>query len=94
MQYRKIGEFSISAIGLGCMGFSQSYPPFPDRKDAIATIRSAVEMGVNFFDTAEAYGPYKNEELLGEALEPYRKDVVIATKFGWDIPDVVDSYNA
>ena len=93
MDKRKIGMFSVSPIGLGCMGFSQSYPPFPDRKEAIATIREAVELGVDFFDTAEAYGPYKNEELVGEALEPYRDEVIIATKFGWDIPDVADAYN-
>lgn len=94
MHQRKIGQFSVSAIGLGCMGFSQSYPPFPERKEAIDTIRKAVELGVNFFDTAEAYGPYKNEDLVGEALEPYRDDVIIATKFGWDIPDVANAYNA
>ena len=93
MDKRKIGMFSVSPVGLGCMGFSQSYPPFPDRKEAIATIREAVELGVDFFDTAEAYGPYKNEELVGEALEPYRDEVIIATKFGWDIPDVADAYN-
>ena len=93
MKKRSIGNFSVSEIGLGCMGFSQSYPPFPDKKDAIKTIREAVELGVDFFDTAEAYGPYKNEELVGEALEPYREEVIIATKFGWDIPDVADAYN-
>lgn len=94
MKTRKIGDFEVSAIGLGCMGFSQSYPPFPDRKDAVNTIRKAVDLGINFFDTAEAYGPYKNEDLLGEALEPYRDRVVIATKFGWDVPDSPDPYNA
>ena len=93
MKKRSIGNFSVSEIGLGCMGFSQSYPPFPDKKEAIKTIREAVELGVDFFDTAEAYGPYKNEELVGEALEPYREEVIIATKFGWDIPDVTDAYN-
>jgi aryl-alcohol dehydrogenase-like predicted oxidoreductase len=94
MKTRKIGKFEVSAIGLGCMGFSQSYPPFPKKEESVATIRKAVEMGINFFDTAEAYGPYKNEELVGEALEPLRKDVVIATKFGWDIPDVTEAYTA
>ena len=94
MKKRSIGNFSVSEIGLGCMGFSQSYPPFPDKKEAIKTIREAVELGVDFFDTAEAYGPYKNEELVGEALEPYREEVIIATKFGWDIPDVANAYNA
>ena len=93
MKKRSIGNFSVSEIGLGCMGFSQSYPPFPDKEEAIKTIREAVELGVDFFDTAEAYGPYKNEELVGEALEPYREEVIIATKFGWDIPDVTDAYN-
>ena len=94
MKTRKIGKFEVSEIGLGCMGFSQSYPPFPKKEESIATIRKSVEMGINFFDTAEAYGPYKNEELVGEALEPLRKDVVIATKFGWDVPDVAEAYTA
>lgn len=86
MQKRMLGNLEVSAMGLGCMGFSQSYPPFPDKRDSIATIRRAVELGVNFFDTSEAYGPYINEELVGEALEPCRNHVVIATKFGWKIP--------
>lgn len=94
MKTRKIGDLTVSALGLGCMGFSQSYPPFPEKSDSIAVLRKAVEMGVTFFDTAEVYGPYKNEELVGEALEPYRGKVVIATKFGWDVPDGTDSYNA
>jgi aryl-alcohol dehydrogenase-like predicted oxidoreductase len=71
----------VSAIGLGCMGFSRSYGPGPDREQSIAVIRSAVEMGITFFDTAEAYGPRLNEQLVGEALAPYRGEVVIATKF-------------
>ncbi|MGB4691648.1 MAG: aldo/keto reductase, partial [Atribacterales bacterium] len=75
----------VSAIGLGCMGMSQSYPPFPEKGEAISLLRSAVELGVTFFDTAEVYGPYTNEELVGEALEPYRDKVVIATKFGYHI---------
>jgi len=89
---RKLGKagLEVSAIGLGCMGFSQSYPPFLKKEESIEVIRSAVEMGVTFFDTAEVYGPYENEELVGEALQPYRNQVVIATKFGWDIPPGAD----
>ena len=75
----------MSAIGLGCMGMSQSYPPFPDRHEMIALIRAAVERGVTFFDTAQVYGPFTNEELVGEALAPVRDQVVIATKFGFDL---------
>lgn len=87
MKHRKLGQMGlgVSAIGLGCMGMSQSYPPFPDRSEMIDVIHKAVDMGENFFDTAEVYGIYANEELVGEALKPYRKEVVIATKFGWDI---------
>lgn len=92
MQKRKLGTLEVSALGLGCMGFSQSYPPFPDKRDSIATIREAVELGVTFFDTAEVYGPYVNEELVGEALEPYRNQVVIATKFGYTIPEGSGAY--
>jgi len=78
----------VSAVGLGAMGMSQSYGPNPgDRDDMIAVLRSALDEGVTFFDTAEVYGPYVNEELVGEALEPIRDEVVIATKFGWDIRD-------
>jgi aryl-alcohol dehydrogenase-like predicted oxidoreductase len=73
----------VSAVGLGCMGMSQSYGPAGDRRDLIALIRSAVERGVTFFDTAEVYGPFVNEELVGEALAPFRGQVVIATKFGF-----------
>lgn len=73
----------MSAIGYGCMGLTQSYPPYLPKNESIALIRKAIEMGVTFFDTAEAYGPFSNEELLGEALQPYRKDIVIATKFGF-----------
>ena len=90
MQKRKLGNsnLEVSAIGLGCMGMSFSYAPFPEKKDAIALIRAAVERGVTFFDTAEVYGPFNNEELVGEALSPLRDQVVIATKFGMDInPD-------
>ena len=90
MQKRKLGSsnLEVSAIGLGCMGMTFSYAPFPEKKDSIALLRAAVELGVTFFDTAEVYGPFNNEELLGEALEPFRGQVVIATKFGIDInPD-------
>ena len=85
IQKRKLGRNGpeVSALGLGCMGMSFSFPPFPERKDMIILIRKAVEMGLTFFDTAEVYGPFTNEELVGEALEPVRKDVVIATKFGF-----------
>lgn len=87
MHTRTLGQgLEVSAIGLGAMGMSQSYGPNPGDRDAmIAVLRSAVDHGVNFFDTAEVYGPYVNEELVGEALEPLRDEVVIATKFGWDI---------
>ena len=89
MQKRKLGNegLEVSAIGLGCMGMTFSYYPFPEKEDAINLIRKAVEQGVNFFDTAEVYGPYTNEELLGEALAPYKGKVVIATKFGFNIQD-------
>jgi aryl-alcohol dehydrogenase-like predicted oxidoreductase len=90
MQKRKLGNsnLEVSALGLGCMGMTFSYAPFPEKKDSIALIRAAVERGVTFFDTAEVYGPFNNEELVGEALEPLRGQVVIATKFGFDInPD-------
>jgi len=81
---RILGQgLEVSAIGLGCMGMTQSYPPFPDRREMIALIRGAVERGVTLFDTAEIYGPLTNEELVGEALEPIRDQVVIATKFGF-----------
>jgi aryl-alcohol dehydrogenase-like predicted oxidoreductase len=77
----------VSAIGLGCMGMSHGYGRMPDRKEMISLIRTAVGRGVTFFDTAEVYGPYGNEDLVGEALAPYREKVVIATKFGFDIKD-------
>jgi aryl-alcohol dehydrogenase-like predicted oxidoreductase len=86
MQKRTLGQnLEVSALGLGCMGMSQSFPPIPDRKDSIALIRAAVERGVTFFDTAQVYGPFDNEELVGEALEPVRDQVVIATKFGFEL---------
>jgi len=89
MHTRTLGQgLEVSAIGLGCMGMSQSYGPNPgDRDEMIQVLRSAVDLGVTFFDTAEVYGPYVNEELVGEALEPVRGRVVLATKFGWDIHD-------
>ena len=86
MEKRRLGntDLEVSAVGLGCMGMSQSYGPAPgDRQDMISLIRTAVERGVTFFDTAEVYGPFVNEELVGEALSPFREDVVIATKFGF-----------
>jgi aryl-alcohol dehydrogenase-like predicted oxidoreductase len=87
MNHRELGRsgLSVSALGLGCMGLSFGYGPATDKQAGIALIRAAVERGVTFFDTAEIYGPYTNEELVGEALAPVRKDVVIATKFGFDI---------
>jgi len=89
MHTRNLGpDLEVSAIGLGCMGMSMSYGPNPgDRDDMIGVIRSAVDLGVTFFDTAEVYGPYVNEELVGQALAPVRDQVVIATKFGWHIQD-------
>lgn len=78
MKTRILGkDLKVSAVGLGCMGLSQSYPPFPDKKEAISFLRRAVEMGENFFDTSELYGIYANEELVGEALEPVRDQVVL-----------------
>src|SRR6266496_2477085 len=90
MQKRKLGKsnLEVSAIGLGCMGMSYGYGPAADEQEMIKLIRSAVKRGVTFFETAEAYGPFKNEELVGEALAPFRGRVVIATKFGFKIdPD-------
>ncbi len=86
MKKRTLGQnLEVSAIGLGCMGMSQSFPPIPDRADSIAVIRAAVERGVTLFDTAQVYGPFDNEDLVGEALEPVRDQVVIATKFGFEL---------
>src|SRR2546425_3173659 len=88
MQKRKLGSgnssLEVSALGLGCIGMNFSYTPFPDRQEMISLIRAAVERGVTFFDTAEVYGPFTNEELVGEALAPVREQVVIATKFGFE----------
>ena len=86
MSTRTLGQdLEVSAIGLGCMGMSSSFPPFPDRQDMIVLLRAAVERGVTFFDTAQVYGPFANEDLVGEALEPLRDRVVIATKFGFEL---------
>jgi aryl-alcohol dehydrogenase-like predicted oxidoreductase len=87
MHKRKLGRsnLEVSAMGFGCMGLSFGYGPALAKQQGIALIRAAVERGVTFFDTAEVYGPFTNEELVGESLEPYRGEVVIATKFGFDI---------
>ena len=85
MQKRKLGTLEVSALGLGCMGMSYAYGQPGDRQEMIALLRTAVERGVTFFDTAEMYGPFTNEELVGEALSPVRDQVVIATKFGFKI---------
>jgi aryl-alcohol dehydrogenase-like predicted oxidoreductase len=89
MQKRKLGisNLEVSALGLGCMGMTFSYKPFPEKSASIALLRAAVERGVTFFDTAEVYGPFNNEELVGEGLAPFRGQVAIATKFGFDIND-------
>ena len=90
MQKRKLGKsnLEVSALGLGCMGMSFSYGPPKDKQEMTALLHAAVERGITFFDTAEVYGPFINEELVGEALAPFRKQVVIATKFGFDLnPD-------
>jgi aryl-alcohol dehydrogenase-like predicted oxidoreductase len=89
MKIRTLGQgLQVSALGLGCMGMSANYGPAADKYEMIALIRSAVERGVTHFDTAEVYGPYVNEELLGEALQPVREQVIIATKFGFDLDPV------
>src|SRR5438477_358986 len=87
MKKRKLGKsnLEVSAIGFGCMGMSFSYGPPKDKKEMISLLHGAVERGITFFDTAEVYGPFTNEELVGEALTPFRKQVVIATKFGFDL---------
>ena len=92
MQKRKLGKsgLEISAVGLGCMGMSFSYGPPKDKKEMTSLLRAAVERGVTFFDTAEVYGPFINEELVGEALAPFRGQVVIATKFGFDLDPKFD----
>jgi aryl-alcohol dehydrogenase-like predicted oxidoreductase len=85
MQQRTLGTLEVSALGLGCMSMSSGYGPPADKREMIALIRAAVERGVTFFDTAQVYGPFTNEELVGEALAPVRDGVVIATKFGFDL---------
>jgi aryl-alcohol dehydrogenase-like predicted oxidoreductase len=87
METRKLGGLRVSALGLGCMGMSSSFPPFPDEDDMVVLLRTAVELGVTFFDTAQIYGPFTNEKLVGRALAPIRDQVVIATKFGWGYED-------
>jgi aryl-alcohol dehydrogenase-like predicted oxidoreductase len=87
MDKRTLGDLEVSAIGLGCMGISQSFGPSPERTVMVEFLRQAVEHGVTFFDTAEVYGPYHNEEVVGEALEPLRDQIVIATKFGFSLDD-------
>ena len=93
MEKRQLGKsgLEVSALGLGCMGMSFGYGPPQDKKEMIAIIRAAVEKGVNFFDTAEVYGPFINEELVGEALAPFKGEVIIATKFGFNL-DPNDGY--
>ncbi len=85
MKKRQLGKsgLEVSAVGFGCMGLSYGYGPATDIKDGVNLLHAAVERGVTFFDTAEAYGPFANEELLGKALAPYRSEIVIATKFGF-----------
>ena len=92
MQKRKLGKsnLEVSTLGLGCMGMSFSYGPPKDKQEMTALLRAAVDRGVTFFDTAEVYGPFTNEELVGEALAPFRGRVVIATKFGFDISPNLD----
>src|SRR5215469_15656104 len=87
MQTRKLGKsnLEVSALGLGCMGMSFSYGPPKDKQEMTALLRTAVDRGITFFDTAEVYGPFLNEELVGEALIPFRKRLTIATKFGFDL---------
>ncbi|MGZ9052818.1 MAG: aldo/keto reductase, partial [Rhodoplanes sp.] len=92
MQKRKLGKsgLEVSAIGLGCMGMSFGYGPAADKREMISLLRAAVDRGVTFFDTAEVYGPFTNEELVGEALAPFRGQVAIATKFGFDLDPKLD----
>jgi aryl-alcohol dehydrogenase-like predicted oxidoreductase len=90
MQKRTLGDsLEVSALGLGCMGMTTAYPPFPDKQAMVSLIRTAVDRGVTFFDTAQLYGPFTNEELVGEALEPVRDQVVIATKFGFELEGAI-----
>ena len=91
MKHRQLGSLDVSALGLGCMGMSHAYGPSSDETTAIRTLHRAVDLGVTLFDTAEVYGPYKNEILLGKALKPVRDKVAIATKFGFRIDDTKPS---
>ncbi len=94
MKHRRLGNLNVSALGLGCMGLSYGYGPAQERGKAIAMLREAVDSGVTFFDTAEAYGPFTNEELVGEALAPVRDQVVIATKFGFKNGDSTTGFDS
>src|SRR6266581_3637505 len=96
MQKRKLGNgnLEVSALGLGCMGLSFGYGPATDKQEAIKLLRAAVEAGITFFDTAECYGPFTNEELVGEALAPFRDKLVIATKFGFQEGDSQKGLNS
>src|SRR6201995_429150 len=95
MRQRQLGNsgLQVSALGLGCMNLSHGYGPAVEKSQGIALIRAAVDRGVTFFDTAEVYGPFTNEELVGEALAPYRGKVVIATKFGFKIDPAAGRFN-
>ena len=95
MKKRTLGRdgLEVSALGLGCMGLSHGYGPATDTQDAIRLIRTAYERGVTFFDTAQVYGPFTNEDVVGEALEPIRDQVVIATKFGFELPSTDGQQN-
>src|SRR5580765_8513980 len=96
MHIRRLGNsnLEVSALGLGCMGLSFAYGPATDRQEGIRVLRTAVERGVTFFDTAEVYGPYTNEDLVGEALAPFRNKVAIATKFGFELEDPKGGLNS
>ena len=96
MNKRKLGNsnLEVSALGLGCMGMSFGYGPAGEKQAMISVIRSAVESGITFFDTAEIYGPFKNEELVGEALAPFRGQVAIATKFGFNVGPTGSAWTA
>lgn len=94
MRKRKLGNLEVSAVGFGCMGLSHGYGHQPDRKEAIKVIRAAVEQGITFFDTAEIYGPHTNEDIVGEALEPFKGEVIIASKFGFKNGTVLGQYDS
>src|SRR6478752_5493056 len=94
MKTRKLGTLEVSELGLGCMSISANYGPPADKDQSIKTIRTAYEKGVTFFDTAEVYGPYTNEDLVGEALAPFRNNVAIATKFGFELENPKGGLNS